>query len=116
MNPAHTLGDAWGAEISPSGYELVIAQQADAVAPGIVDIAQSLRTGTETLADAIARAMTTVSMAQHQRDLLQVQLERARQGLPPITTGTYGQQQGIDPKLLILALAGIALFLALRQR
>lgn len=78
------LGDRWGAETSPSGFELEYAAAADTIAPGIVDYARQIAQAGETLINAISRARLTLDMTDQQRALLQVQLTRAQQGLPPI--------------------------------
>lgn len=93
--------------------ESIFAGAADATAPGIVDIARQLQAAGESLIDAISRARMTVAMSDAQRELLQIQIDRARQGLPPIQTAPYTTTGGagfIDGKvLLVLLLVGLVL-------
>lgn len=112
-----TLGDRWGAETSPSGFDLIYAQQAEEIAPGIVDYANQIRLFGESLIDSISRARMSLAMSDQQRALLDVQLQRAQLGLPPIQTGQYGVVGGstVDSKMVLLALAGIALILLMRR-
>lgn len=76
--------------------EMSFVQQAEVLTPGIVSYAQQIATFGESLIDAIARAMNSVSMAQAQRDFLQLQVDRARQGLPPLNVDAYTPQQQPD--------------------
>jgi len=85
------LGDRWGAETSPDGFELAYADAANQIAPGIVDFAQSIATAGETIISAINRARTQVAMTNQQRDLLDLQLQRAQQGLPPLNVNAVNQ-------------------------
>lgn len=116
MRTNATLGDFWGAETSPSGFDLVYAQTANEIAPGIVDYARTIQTIGESLIDAISRARMSLAMTDYQRSMLDVQLDRARQGLAPLPTN-YGVGTGsqIDSKTVMLALAAIA-FLILMTR
>lgn len=111
-----TLGDFWGAETSPSGFDLQYAQTANEIAPGIVDYANSIRTIGESLVDAISRARMTLAMTDYQRGMLDIQLQRAQQGLPPLPSN-YGTGSGnqIDSKIVLLALAAIALLVLMKK-
>lgn len=94
----------------------------DAIAPGIVEQARAVAVEGEDWINAVSRAMTTVAMADYQRRLLNVQLERARQGLPPLAASEYGVgiNVGIDPAtrnmLLIGGVALVAVLLLARRR
>lgn len=114
---SNRLGDNWGAETSPSGMDLAYAQTADQIAPGIVDYARQFQAVGESLIEAISRARMTLSMSDAQRQLLQVQIDRARQGLPPLQTTQYtGGGAGISTQtLLLVALALGALILMTRK-
>ena len=90
-------------------------------APGIVEIANNIAVAGESWIDAIARAMTTVAMAESQRQILKAQLERARQGLPPLKTSEYAPAINVglsDQTRNLLIYGGIALaaVLLLRRR
>ena len=94
----------------------------DTIAPGIVEQARAVAIEGEDWISAVSRAMTTVAMADYQRRLLNVQLERARQGLPPLAASEYGVgvSVGIDPAtrnmLLIGGVALVAVLLLARRR
>lgn len=118
-----TLGDNWGAETSPSGFDLQYAQTADSIAPGILDYANTIKAVGESWIDAIARARMTVAMTDAQRQLLDIQIDRARQGLPPLNTQPYtsggvniGGAQLSGQTLLILAALVVVAIMVSRKR
>jgi hypothetical protein len=91
------------------------------VAPGITEIANQIAVEGESWISAISRAMTTVAMADYQRRILNAQLERARQGLPPLQSSEYAPaiNVGLSPQTRnLLIYGGIALVavLLLRRR
>ena len=91
----------------------------ETIAPGIIDQARAIAVEGESWIESIARAMGTVAMADYQRRLLNVQLERARQGLPPLDASQYGATVNVQaPQLNYLMFLGIAAvaFLLLRRR
>jgi hypothetical protein len=91
------------------------------VAPGITEIANQIAVEGESWISAISRAMTTVAMADYQRQILKAQLDRARQGLPPLQPSEYAPaiNVGLSPQTRnLLIYGGIALVavLLLRRR
>ena len=90
----------------------------DTIAPGIIEQARAVAVDGEDWISAVSRAMTTVAMADYQRRLLNVQLERARAGQPPLAASEYGMgvNIGIDPKTLLLIGGGILAVLLLMRR
>lgn len=93
----------------------------ETVAPGILDQARAIAVEGEDWISAVGRAVTTVVMADYQRDLLRLQLERARQGLPPLDASQYGAgvSVGLSPstqQLLILGGVGLLAVLFLSRR
>jgi len=91
----------------------------ETIAPGLSSVADEIRVAGEDWISAISRAMGTVAMADYQRRLLNVQLERARQGLPPLNASQYGVGVNVEaPQLNLLLLGGLALgaVLLLRRR
>jgi len=119
MGVAMSLGDRWGAETSPSGTNLVYAQTAEEVAPGILDVVASIRVAGESFIDALARARAQVALSDAQSDLLALNIDRARQGLPPISPQSYitgtPTNQSISANTVWLAVLGLgALILATR--
>jgi len=112
-----TLGDWWGAELSPSGFDLAVAQAADSAAPGIVEYARQIQAIGESLVEAINRARMSVAMTDAQRDLLNIQLTRLQQGLPPLSTGaTNPGSITLDSSALMWAAVGVGAVLLLRKR
>lgn len=114
------LGDNWGAETSPSGYDLQYAAEADRIAPGIVAIAQSIATAGETLVNAISRARTTLNMTDAQRQMLDLQINRAQAGLAPLNSSQYGfggggSVAGISSTTLLFGLGLLGVFLIARR-
>lgn len=94
-----------------SGVETQFAQTANEIAPGIVDIANSIRLVGESLIDAVSRARLSVAMTDTQLQLLDLQLQRAQQGLPPVDVSGYlGGRPQIDNRTVML---GIALLVGL---
>lgn len=93
----------------------------ETVAPGITEIANQIAVEGESWINAISRAMTTVAMADYQRRILNAQLERARQGLPPLQPSEYAPaiNVGLSPQtrnLLIYGGLALAAVLLLRRR
>jgi hypothetical protein len=87
-------------------------------APGVVDQANRLAVPGEDWISAIARAIPTLAMAESQRQLLNVQLDRARQGLPPLNASQYGLgvSVGLSPQTMLLIGAAILALYLLRRR
>jgi hypothetical protein len=109
------LGDRWGAETSPSGFELQTLEAINQTAPGIVDYASQIQTVGESLIQAIARARATLSMSDFQAQMLDIQLARAQAGQPPLSTQNY-LSGGFDQKTILLIVAALAaLYLITRK-
>ena len=117
------LGDAgvWNFETLPYDFasQFPVSNQpfavvVDQVAPGIVSYAQSIATAGETLLSAVLRARSSVSMNDAQRQLLDIQLQRAQAGLPPLDVSsiTGGGRAGLTrsgPLVLGLIVAAVLL-------
>lgn len=93
----------------------------ESIAPGIVQQAQAIRVAGEDWLSAITRAITTVSMADAQRRLLNLQLQRAQQGLPPLDSSQYGLGVSVGigndtQKMILLGVGALALVLLLTAR
>lgn len=115
------LGDRWGGETSPEGFELQYAQAANEIAPGIVDYAQQIKTVGMSLIEAISQARNTLAMSDAQRQLLDVQIQRAQAGLPPINTAQYTGggsplNQQISVQTLLLIGLGVFAVMALTKK
>jgi len=92
----------------------------DTIAPGLLTVADRIAVQGESWIAAISRAAGQVAMADYQRRLLNVQLERARQGLPPLDASQYGVGVNVQAPqlntLLILGAVGIVAVLVLLRR
>ena len=111
-----TYGDSSSYGAGMTGVETALADSANTVAPGIVAQAQAISLPGESLIDSIARAASTLMMTDAQRRLLNIQIDRASKGLPPLDASQYGMgvNVGIAPatqKLIIFG--GIAILAAL---
>lgn len=118
--PVYAVGPApsYG---TPATEERNFVPVIEEVAPGITEIANRIAVEGESWISAISRAMTTVAMAETQRQILKAQLDRARQGLPPLQPSEYAPaiNVGLSPQTRNLLLyGGLALVavLLLRRR
>ncbi len=103
--------DAFGYGGSPDSYytpppDWQVALET--TAPGITAVAtQQTVTPTQDWITTFARAVATVQMADSQRKLINLQLDRARQGLPPLDASAYtpgisvGLSQPLEKGLLL---------------
>ncbi len=74
----------------------------ETTAPGITAVAtQQTVTPTQDWITTFARAVTAVQMADSQRQLINLQLQRAREGKPPLDASAYtpGVSIGLSPPL-----------------
>ena len=123
VRPTGTLGDNWAAVEAANNADTQYVPTFETIAPGIIDYANQVRVAGETIIDAVARVRLNLAMTDAQRELLQIQIDRARAGLPPIQTSQYGvgggqlQVQGLTLQnpLVLLALVAIVVML-LRKR
>lgn len=93
----------------------------ETAAPGITEVANRIAVEGESLISAISRAMTMVAMTEYQRQILKAQLERARQGLPPLQPSEYAPavNVGLSPQtrnLLIYGGLALVAVMLLRRR
>ncbi len=93
----------------------------EAMAPNVTSLVEENRSTGESWYDALARLLPVLASTYQQKQLLEVQVDRARQGLPPLDATQYagGVQVGLSPdvqKLLMwggiaaLAILGFAVF------
>lgn len=92
----------------------------EAIAPNVTTIAEQQRMQGESWTDAIARLLPVLAATWQQKQLLSVQVERAKQGLPPLDANQIaaGVNVGIAPdtqKLLIWGMLGLVAVIALPQ-
>lgn len=100
----------YGDSTAPSS-DYVYAQEIEKGAPGIIDAVNSVRGTAESLIDAIARVRTQLQMTEAQRAYLDIQISRARAGLPPISASQHfgGGSDLSGGVLLLLALGALLL-------
>lgn len=111
------MGDRWGAETSPSGFDLqyrvALADLVPTVPPTAVE---SSKMPGENYVDAFIRLAQSLILTDAQRRLLNVQVQRAQQGLPPLDSSQYGLgvSVGTSPELTriawIVGLGALAVF------
>ena len=109
------LADNWGAETSPSGFELQFAADVEASSPSAADY---IRQGGDIVA-ALQSVLNTAMLTEVERQRIRAQLDRARTGQPPLPPqpGT-GAASRINWQMVGLAAVGIGTvwFLLRRKR
>jgi len=110
------LGDTWGAD--SANYDAALAAALDSASPGFVSATQEARFPGESALDAALRVAPQLFMADNQRRLLNIQLDRASKGLPPLDSSNYGLgvNVGLAPdtqKLIMYGVGALALVLIL---
>lgn len=70
----------------PNEYVQVLEKQA----PGITSIVAQTAQANESWYDSLAKILPSLAATYQQKQLLDIQVERARQGLPAIDAGQYG--------------------------
>ncbi len=97
----------------------------EAMAPNVTSLVNETRESGENWYDALARLLPVLASTHQQKQLLEVQVQRAKQGLPPLDATQYagGVQVGLAPdvqKMLmwggIVALAVLAFAVLPRRR
>lgn len=73
-----------------SGFENDYAAVLETITPGLNTFAEKQAVPGDEWWETVARAATAVVMTDYQRQLLQVQIDRAKQGLPPLPMDQYG--------------------------
>lgn len=95
----------------------------DTAAPGVSDIVSEQQAQGESWMDSLARLLPILAATEQQKKLLDVQADRARQGLPPLDVSQYSAGAkvnfSLDPalqKALILGGAGLLAILFLSRK
>lgn len=96
------------------------AASLETVAPGIGQIVTDQTQGDENWFDALARALPIIATTAQQAQILKVQTDRARQGLPPLNASQYGVgvTAGLSEdtkQILLYAAIGIGVMFALHH-
>ncbi len=107
-----TLGDRWGAETSPSGQAGAWANAIESIVPGASSAAVSATGPGDNYIDKLLQVATAYITTDAQRRLLNVQIERARAGMPPLDMSQYGVgvNVGLSPETLKLIGLGLGAF------
>lgn len=105
------------ADLSASPY----ASSLEQVAPGITSLVDQSQQPGETWVDSLARMLPVLATTYQQKQILDIQIERARMGLPPLNASQYGLGVSVglsnDAKnMLLLGAAAIGVVLLLRAR
>lgn len=121
QNGLSGLVDSWDWSTPDPALQSAFAIEANTIAPGIVDYAQSIKTFGMSLIDAISQARNTLAMSDAQRQLLDIQIQRAQAGLPPMDTRQYigggsPLNQQIQSKTLLWIAGGGLLIWALSRK
>lgn len=108
------LADNWGAETSPSGYELQYAAEVGDVSPSWADY---IRQAGDVIGG-IQSVLNQVTLTEIERQRLQAQLDRARAGQPPLPPAVGpGARPAVNWQWIGLgALALGAVFMLTRRR
>lgn len=99
--------DTWEFDLSPSP---AWADSLETLAPNVTELVQSQQTSGETWYDALARLLPVLASTYQQKQLLSVQVDRARAGLPPLDVQQYAPganvNVGLSPELQKLLIVG----------
>jgi hypothetical protein len=105
--------------INYGGYAQVLEQ----VAPGVVQKISQTQTANESWIDTLTKLLPAITMTAQQQQLMQLNIERAKKGLPPVDIASYtgiGVNVGLSPdtkNLLIFGgLALVAVFFLTRKK
>jgi len=108
--------DSGATPVAQPGSYSVYQPQLEQAAPGITKVINQQSQPGESWIDTAQRALTMLVMTNSQRQLMQINLERARQGLPPISGAQAGLSVGVevgrDTRQLIM-IGGVALLAVL---
>lgn len=99
--------DTWEYNLTPSP---AWADSLETMAPNVTGLVQAQQTSGETWYDALARLLPVLATTYQQKQLLSVQVERARAGLPPLDVEQYAPganvNVGLSPDLQRLLIVG----------
>lgn len=86
----------------------------ESVAPNITTIIPQQQAAGESWYDSLARALPIVAATVQQKEILDIQVQRAKQGLPPLDASQYaaGVNVGLSPETTRLVTYGIVAIVA----
>lgn len=115
------LGDSWGSgdltANNDNSLNAINSGYLDAVS-SVVPEASSFFATAGNVVTAISQALTTLAMTDAQRRLLNIQLERAKQGLPALDSSQYGLGVSVGlggdtQKMLLYGIVGVTALMVL---
>jgi len=98
-----------------SGTTFTPAQESalESIAPGIVKLAKQAQTPNESVANTLIRIMPNIGLGVQQLQLMWINVDRAKKGLPPVDVAQYagaGVNVGLNPGTQqLVTYAGLAL-------
>lgn len=109
FDPSRDLSPYWTAP--PPDWAAAL----ESVAPNVTNIIQQQSQSGESWATTLQKILPALATTYQQREILQIQLERARQGLPPLDNSQFGAQVsvGLDTKTRNALLIGGAALIGL---
>ena len=98
-----------------SVFDSDYAETFDTIAPTLNEKIEQQQQPGESWIDSVARLLPILAATDQQRQLLQVQVDRARQGLPPLNVSQYsaGVQVGMSADLKNMLMIGGAVALGI---
>jgi hypothetical protein len=119
LRPLETTNGSDPANINVGNYGAVLEK----ANPGILKMIQDTQTPGESWIETLTKLTTAITMTAQQRQLMQLNIERAKKGLPPVDIASYsgvGVSVGLSPdtkNLLIFGgLALVAVFFLMRKK
>lgn len=99
------VNDIYNFETTP---DAAYAEALETVAPNITQTIAQQQTGGESWMDTLQRTLPALAATYQQQQILNIQLTRAKQGLPPLDPSQYGVgvSVGISPELKNMLLIG----------
>lgn len=104
------FGNALDTMTGSLGYEPAL----DAIAPNFTSMVSQTSVPGESWVDTAQRLLTAIVVTDQQRQMLNIQLARAKQGLPPLSNADYGLGVSVGvnsdtSKMVMYVGAGLAL-------
>jgi hypothetical protein len=99
------LGDRWAFETSPRFNDAEYMASIYNIAPQVKPAVEANKVPGESYFDAFLRVANAVVLTDAQRRLLNIQIQRAAQGLPPLDSSQYGLgvSVGVSPEITRIA-------------
>lgn len=116
MEPVITASDLYDFNTPDQQYTSAL----EFVAPSITTKIEEQRADDESWADTLQRILPFITATYQQKKILEIQAERAKQGLPPLDQSQFGVGVNVgvsdDAKWLGYAAIGVVALLLLKRR